>query len=170
MTVTVYPGPWDGINARLSSLEEQVRELVAARQREPRGVAALAETERKLTADLAKMGREFCTPEDETENAREPSRVVRPVESDHLDASPEVGAGDAPQGQCNCGHRALLHGYGPSPFRPWSNGPCVSCRCDRWFPEDDQSAAYCAICDGDALPVAVRLKGGGFVCEGCVVP
>lgn len=217
------------VESRLDKLTAALAELHTARLPEPRGVAALEETERRIQEDLAwsqdvypttrtttapggpddwarsadahVMAQEFNPPE--ADHARDPSRAVRPANAS-LVASPEVGEGDAPQGSRIVGHQPPMvqpDEMCPNCCTPWKcNGPhleisnAVTCDwcdervvtasdgtmdiCERCARACVQmlspgppclSSTYCAICDGGALPPAVRLKGGGFVCEGCVV-
>lgn len=153
------------LTARVDKLTAALAELHTVRLPEKRGAEALAETERRcLIDDIAAMAQQFDTPEDH-QGSRHSPHAMQPRPG--LDASPEVGEGDAPQGltreqieesiRTSRELEECILGASVNPV----DGSVMTWR---------SSATYCAICDGDALPAVVRLKGGGFVCEGCVAP
>ena len=172
---------------RLATLEQQVARLVADMERKRRPDTleateeAMGETCNKLIpCDLAGNWECYCqcpkghdgphvtihAPSQGSPQADVPSPSV----AEHLVASPEGRGGDAPQGDfTEAEYEADPHAVVAFAH---ATGEARVLRADgttRLSICIPNSSTYCAICDGDALPKHTLLKGGGFVCEGCVV-
>ena len=170
------------LSTRLATLEQQVARLVADMERKRRPDTLEATEEAMSTDPLVIANRRAHEMVRKAMNTP-PSKLIRlpsqgspqadapsPSVAEHLVASPEGRGGDAPQGDfTEAEYEADPHAVVAFAH---ATGEARVLRADgttRLSICIPNSSTYCAICDGDALPKHTLLKGGGFVCEGCVV-